>query len=250
MNKNIKYYIWILFILIIPALYIGIKILIPNAENIESIITIGTYIIAVLTLMYRIDIKLYFFIQKIILPFKYSFTSWVLSARYNSINNENSVDCFEKEIMNLGVKILKKENNFINFIWDSRNVINIRVENNYEDEKSIHLYTSKIDVPIKENSKKIRNLCSLFERIENSIDMLDRNNKEYEIDIEYSNKSPFYSFWIKNLPEEKIYQFNCTVKIDDENGTIGVNKNHVRIHSNSFSELFHRLDYFLTLRST
>ncbi len=249
MNKNVKYILWLLFLIIIPAVYIAMKVLIPNASSIEFVITIGSYLIAIFSLMYKVDIKFYFFIQSILIHFKYTSTSWTLSARYNSVVNENLTQVLIDFFVSVKTKIIKREENFVCMLWDSRNLLNIRIDDMEYGNKTIHLYTSKIDVPIKDNKKKIKELSSLLEKFENKLAMVDRDDKRYEMDIEYAGKSPFYSYWIKSLPEEKIYQFNCLVKIDDKDETIGVNKNCIHIKSVSFSDLFQRIDNYLTLRN-
>lgn len=112
--------------------------------------------------MYKIDLKFYFWIQSILLIFKYNFTSWVLSARYNTINDAEIIKKLEALFSSLGTKIITRNEGYLCILWDSRNVLNVRYSVESPDDKNLHLYTSKIDVPIKENKRKIKELSQLF----------------------------------------------------------------------------------------
>lgn len=249
MNKKSKVFLWLLFLVLLPLVYIVGKIFIPHSMTVDLIISVGSYLAAVIGLMYKIDIRFYFFVQRLFIFFRHSYTSWSLSIRYNDVDRNTILNKIEDVLIQSGVRILQKDTSFICGLWNSRNVIHFRLDMNDGIKTGVHFYTSKIDVPAKEHKKKMTDLMSFLDKLENNIPLHSRADKEYEIDVEYMNKSPFYAYWLKSIPEEQVHQFNCIVKPSGFDDTVRINKNTVYIRASAFSELFRRLEYYLTLRA-
>jgi len=247
-KKHIAF-LWIVFIFIIPLLFILFKYFFSDKEYIEFIIILAPYLFGILTIMYRIDINMYSYIKRILQLFSNNYTSWVLSIKYENINNYDKILIeLQSILINKGYNVLKYDKYFLSVLWESKHIFNFRIENVVTNEYCIHLYTSKLDVPIKENEKKISDLCNTLETIENSIDMIDRNKKNYELVVYYPNSNPYYSYWVKTIPEEKIREFSCKIIIGNNDDIIDVNKNQIRINAISLSALFQKVKRYLTLR--
>jgi hypothetical protein len=180
--------------------------------------------------------------------FKNNYTSWILSVRYENIYDDgNLLSNLQSLLSNEDCKMIKSDNTFLSVLWNSRHIVNLRLEN-MDNELSLHFYTTKMDVPIKSNTKKIKSLSHILDLIENTINMIDRNLKKYELDIFYPDASPYYSYWVKSLPEERIIKFSCSIAIDENDDVVDVNKNRLRICADTLHSLFSKVNMYLTLR--
>lgn len=248
MRKKYITFLWFLF-LIIPLVYFFLKNLLSGNGIVEYIMTLAPYIFAVMTIMYKVDINFYFLIKRIIKVFNNNNVSWVLSIRYDNIL---TYDKLLLELQNIltekGYKILKKENDFLSILWEARHIFNYRIESRNINEYSLHFYTTKMDVPVKSHERKIRELSSLLDIVENKINMIDRNQKYYEMEIDYPEKSPYYSYWVRTIPAEKVKIFSCKIIIGNNDDIIDVNKNQIRIYATSLTVLFQKVNKYITLK--
>jgi hypothetical protein len=176
-----------------------------------------------------------------------SHTSWSFSTRYQKvIYCDKTLNDIQERLIKTGCTIIKNEQDYFSILWQSRNILNFRIEKMNNDEFSLHFYTTIIDVPFRNIRKKIKEFSILFENIENNIGMLDRSDKAYEIEITYADFSPYYTFWMKTLRSEKIIKFNCAIRADD--GEINVDKNKIRYRTSSLQDLFLKIEKYLNLR--
>ncbi|WP_282014970.1 hypothetical protein [Marinifilum flexuosum] len=119
-----------------------------------------------------------------------------------------------------------------------------------EDSNLVFFSTSRIVVPIKQLNKKSNEISCLIEELQLLIRPNNLNDKIFEIDVEYSGRSPYYSYWLKKMPEELISSFNCTIKLPDKNGDlIRVNKNHIIIKSSNCSRLLNITKDYISLQA-
>jgi hypothetical protein len=198
--------------------------------------------------MFRIDIRAYFLFKRIYLFFFGVDTAWFLNARYSNILYQDKIiDKLETALVKNSCKIIKKERDFLSVLWNSSNLFNFRLENPSFGLFDLHFYTSRIDVPYKSINKKSTLLSKIVEIVENNIDMVDRNIKQYEIQIIYSENNPYYSYWIKTMPGEKIKSLNCKL-YDSDNSIIEILNNQIRFMDTSLQSLFYKVKNYLSLR--
>lgn len=250
MKRKILYFFIFLAFFLYVLFYKKIS---KNWNYFESFTTLILYIIAVLQAAYLLDIKFYFFIQRVISFFKYDIVTFNLSSRYkiqyDFLNNNILDKIFNFCIVN-NCKLEKRSNTFLKVLWNDKNLFNFRTTHIEDCEFEIIFYTSKIDVSVKKNKKIIDELTTFIENIENIINP-EEKSKSYDLDIEYQEKSPFYSYWIRNLPEQKVFDFNCSLETPYNNdSTIRVNKNHVIVKSHQLFKLFEVAKNYLSLRGT
>ena len=248
MTKRKTIFLWIFFLFLIPCSYLLIRFIIfPKFSEINSILTLLLYVFSIITFMYRIDNRFYFLLMKWKQWFSGSHTSWVFSVRYqNILNYENVLDGLFKELSKNDGNLNRKEKDFLSVFWQRKYLFSFRIELGKQNEYSLHFCTSIIDVSFRTMKQKIKEFNKVFEIIENNFNMENRNDKRYDIEIIYPNGSPFYSFWIKALPSEKIISFKT--KILDNMGIITVDNNKIRYSTQSLSDLFHKLQSYLNLR--
>jgi len=246
-RKNISF-IWIFFLLVIPLLYFLLKIVIlPDTQSVEMVMLFAPYLFYIFTFMYRIDERFYFIIKRFVQWFIGSHTSWSFSVRYQKIFDcDKILKNILEELIKTGCKIIKKEQEFISIFWQSRNIFNFRIEKNSYDGNTLHFYTSIIDIPFRSMRKKIKEFSAIYENIENNIDMIDRSDKAYEIEISYSDSNPYYNFWVKTLHNEKIVKFNCIIHDDDR--VINIEKSKIRYCTSSLNDLFLKIEKYINLR--
>jgi hypothetical protein len=198
--------------------------------------------------MYRIDIRVYFLFKRMYLFFFSAEISWLFSARYSNIVYQDKInDKLEEALVKQSCKIIKKEKGFLSVLWNGSNLLNFRLENHSFGSFDLHFYTSKFDIPYKFINRKIITLSKIFEIVENNIDMVDRNAKKYEMQIIYSENNPYYSYWIKTMPGEKIKTLNCKL-YDNDNDVIEIHNNQIRFMETSLQGLFYKAKNYLSLR--
>lgn len=248
MRKKIKNILWLVFIIIIPFLYFLVKYIFPHVAQIDLIISLATYLFFIITFMYRIDEKFFYKIKRIIQWFSGTFSSWSFSLRYyNVLNYDDIIKILLNEFLKINCTALKKENDFISIYWQKRNILNIRVDKSNENEYSLHFYTSTIDVPYRSIKKKINEICIIIEMVENRLSMKKREEKLYEVEITYNEKSPYYSFWVRTLPREKVVKFNCIIKDDDE-CTLYIDDNKIRYRTSRLQDMSNKIEKYLCLK--
>ena len=197
--------------------------------------------------MYRIDERFYFRVKSFTQWYRGKYTSWSFSIRYEKIaDHDNVLNRILNGLLKTGCTAIKNEKDFLSIFWQSRNIFSFRIEKTNFDEYSLHFYTSIIDVPFRYMRYKIKEFLSVFEKIENNINMIDRNDKIYEIEIIYPDSSPYYGFWLKTIPKEKIIKFDCRISTD--NDLLNVNKNKIRYCTSSLHDLFFKTEKYLNLR--
>jgi hypothetical protein len=219
----------------------------PNTEGLELIITFATYIFFIVTFMYRIDERFYFIVKRFVLYLFGTDTSWIFSTRYQKITNyENILDNLYDELIKYNCTLNKREKSYLSVFWQSRNAFNFRIEKTDYDEYSLIFFTSTIDISFRNMRKKIIEISNVYEKIENKLNMVDRNEKIYEIEIIYNDSSPYYSFLMKTLPNEKIVKFDCVIR--DGDSIFNVNKNSTRYRTQSLNDLFTKINKYLNLK--
>ena len=241
--------LWIIFVFFIPGAYLIIKIFIfPNLDKLDYILILSSYLFAIITFMYRIDERFYFFLNSIKQWFFGSHTSWIFSTRYNNIlDYDKFINLLFNEFKQKNFKINIHERDFISFHWQARHILFFRIDQDFNKEYSLHFYTSTIDVPFRYTNRKIKEIFQIFETIENKINMVDRSKKIYGIELVYNSRSPYYSYWVKTLPSEKILNFDCTIR-DNENGVFHVKKDKIIYKTFSLQDMFSKIEKYLNLR--
>jgi hypothetical protein len=147
------------------------------------------------------------------------------------------------------IKIKSESWDSLELLFDNKFLLHFRIQQFDNDEYELHLYTSKIIVPTKQNKKQIAEISEILESIEGLLQLKISDEKLYEIDIEYSQKSPYYSYWIRKLPEEMISNFNCSINLPNKTERITINKNHLHIRANKYTKLFDLTSGYVSLKS-
>lgn len=235
----------------IPASYILFRDeLISEWNNIEATIAVLSYYTSLLFYAYLTNMKFHFVITRIINIFKYDHTTWKFSAKL--ITDKSIKDCislignkFTKDLN----KIRSKTDTSIEVLVDNDFLVSVSAQI-LGGENQIFVRTSKITVPMRETKKRAVQITKLIESIESAIIPNSSPEKEYEIDIEYNGKSPYYSYWVKKLPEEIIYNFNLSLNIPNaKDSKVRVNKNHLTISSKSYAMVFDLTRDYALLKS-
>ncbi len=217
----------------------------------DGLITIISFSGIVITLFYTIDIRVYFFVHKLLMIFKFDHTNWLFSANYiTHKSEEETINKLKKYFLTTESIIKSIEHNRIEVLWKNKFLISIRMDNK-DGDNIVYIFTSKITVPSKQNNNQISELISILESIEGVIQSDSDSKKTYEIDIEYTKTSPYYGYWIRKLPEQSVYDFNCKLRIANEKDEIvSVNKNHVIIRAFQFTKLFDLTKKYISLQAT
>ena len=237
----------VLIILIVPLLvYVLFKDSIkPIWNEFDTIFTISSYSISVILLLYNLNLKFHFAINRIFQWFKQDHTYWRFSY---CIEQENEFDkiLFIKNLKRLNISINKEYEDFIEFIYKDSHLFRLQITNN--ETSRINLFSSRLIVPTKRIKPTINELIEVTEVIENSLSSIISDSKKFDLTIEYPKTSPFYSYWMKKLPEQSIYNFNFSIRIPNNENIISVNKNQLIIKSNSINKLFDTTKDYLSLQ--
>lgn len=224
--------------------------LVNRWNDVESFLAVLTYWTSLLYYSYNTDLKFHFFALRIINRFRIDHTTWKVSFRATTLKTP-------KEITEGISNELLKENTIIKSQTDTS--LELLVNNNYllnisfqSDNKltTAFAFTSNIIIPSKEVKRKSDEIAGILEKVERHFSPISSNDKEFSIDVEYREKSPYYSYWIKQMPEESIHNFNCSISIpNNTDSKIKVNKNHIIISSPSISRLFNLTSNYISLQA-
>lgn len=247
MKLNFKIILFAVF----PIIYLIFRQkLVDEWNSIESFIAVLSYFTSIVFYTYITDIKFYFWVSRQISVFKYAHTTWSFSANFFSEKEPKVIiQQIEKQLGKNGNQIKVITDTAIEIFINNSFLVNISVQHDL-DCNIVFLNTSKIIVPTKETNNKSIYISELIESIEKAVIPVHTKVGEYSIDIEYSDKSPYYSYWVKKLPEEMIYNFNCNIKIPNTtDSTVKVNKNHIIIKSKSHSKIFQLTRDYVSLQA-
>lgn len=236
--KIIKLGFHILAFPILPILYIIFrKQIIKNWNSFESIIALFSYCLAVLSLYYNSNSKLFFIIRNVLCYIKHDYTTWRLAFRYENVHSEITIPKLKESILRSNFTIQQEQTDYLTTLWNQKVFITFRVEKQIH-QNSILVYSSQFDVPFKTVKTLKKELASFFESFEEFINSKSKLEKRYEIAIKYHDGSPFYSYWVRNIPEQEISQFSAkinTPKLSCKN--IKIEKTTIIVESTHFTEL-------------
>lgn len=243
---KIKQY-FILFLIFSPILvYLIFRSQIkPLWEDFDIAFTLISYTISVILLYYNINLKFHFAINKIISWFKQDYTYWNYSYSLETEDEINQSIIIEK-FKNNNFSINKNENDFIELIYNESHLFRIQIL--HKENNNIHLFSNKLIIPSKKVKSTINELIKITELLEDSIGKIENQSKMFDLTIEYPNSSPFYSYAMKKLPEQSIYNFNFSIKVPNNENSVRVNKNQIIISSKSINKLFDTTKDYLSLQ--
>lgn len=246
--------IYLFLILVVPILYLLFKKEIESYwQSIDIIITVASWWTALILLWYTTDIKFHFLVSRFLMYFKHDYTSWMISIRYiledrtNGISVENIFERFVRS--NKTIKKKFSDAKSLEVLCENRYLINFKIQQTDYNDYELHFYTSKIVVPTKQIKKQIQEIKEMIELLEREITLTNNDQSNYDIDIEYSNKSPYYTYWVRKLPDEMISNFNFSIKLPNVEDKISVNKNHLIIKSDRYSKLFDLTYDYVSLKN-
>lgn len=219
----------------------------PYWENFDTFFTITSYSVSIVLFLYTLNLKFHFAINKFLSWFKQDHTYWFFSYSFEldtPINNETLIESFRQK----NIQINKAEYNFFEFIYKDIYIFRVQKNQNSDGEETIHLFTNKIIVPSKYVKTTINELIHVTDYLEHSLININKESKKFDLTIEYPNSSPFYSYWIKKLPEQSIDSFNFKIKVPNNNNSVLVNKNKILISSKSLNKLFDTTKDYLSLQ--
>ena len=227
--------------------------IVTNWTWLDPMLTLSAYSLSVVMWLYLSNLRFHFFLNRLLLYLKYDHTTWVLSAQYRlSGEKEDLMDILEEQLRESDCRVEKRERGFVKVLWQNKYLLRFREtqDTHGDEERYLQFDTSAIDVPMRQNAAMVAKLANLLDSMESSIPLVRPGAKRYELDIEYSGRSPYYSYWVRKLPEEMIYNFNCTIRLPDErSGGIQVNKNHVIIKAQQRHQLFKLTQDYVTLKT-
>lgn len=240
----------IIAFLIIPILYLIFRTeIVTKWNDIESALAILGYATSLMFYSYNTDIKFHFFLLRIVNYFRFDHTTWRISFRAETERMENTIIIeLTDKLKHFNIIIKGQTSDSLEMLIENNYLLNISFSKN-NNILTAFAFTSNIIIPTKQLKAKSLVLTKLLETIEESIQPLSNKQKEYSIDVEYNYRSPYYSYWIKKLPEEMIHNFNCSISIpNNQESKIKVNKNHVIISSNSITNLFNITKDYINLQ--
>lgn len=240
----------ILFVLI-PVLYVMFRQELVNRWNdIESFLAVLTYWTSLLYYSYNTDLKFHFFILRIINRFRIDHTIWKVSFRAVTLKKPTEIiEGISKELLKQNTVIKSQTDSSLELLLYNNYLLNIsfQIESNIT---TAFAFTSNIIIPSKEVKRRSEEIAAILEKIESHFSPVSSSDKEFSIDVEYKEKSPYYSYWIKKMPEETIHNFNCSISIpNNTDSKIKVNKNHIIISSPSISRLFSLTSNYISLQA-
>lgn len=241
----------IIFLCCVPILYFLYREeFIAQWNNIEGTLALSTYYISVLFWAYLTNMRIHFAVTRLINVFKYDHTTWKFWAKLITHTKQVEIISFIENKFTNGLNQIKsKTDNSIEILIDNNFLVNVSAQM-IRGENHVFIFTSKITVPIRETKKWAGKITNLIESMESAVTPNSNPEKEYEIDIEYNGKSPYYSYWVKKLPEEFIHNFNLSLNIPNAKGSkIKVNKNHLTISSKSYAKVFELTKDYALLQS-
>lgn len=240
-------FLLLLIILILPiSLYILFKDRIQTYwEDFDTMFTIVTYSTSVVLFLYTANLKFHFAINKILSWFRHDHTIWMYSYSVEIDNKFNDTLLLE-ELTKLNIKINKHFNDQIEFIYNDSQLYRFQI-NTLGDVPTLHLFSNKIIVPSKRVNSTIHEIIELTETVEDSINH-DKQSRKFDLTIEYPGSSPFYTYWVKKLPEQNIFNFNFSISVPSNKNIVKVNKNQILISSKSISTLFETTRNYLSLQ--
>ena len=240
----------VLFVLI-PVLYIIFRQELVNKWNdIESFFTILTYWTSLLYYSFNTDLKFHFFVLRIINRFRIDHTTWRVSFRATTIRQPKEIlEGISSELLKKNTIIKSKTDTSLELLVNNNYLLNISFQSeNYIT--TAFAFTSNIIIPSKEVKRRADEIAGILEIIESHFSPISSSGKEFSIDVEYREKSPYYSYWIQKMPEEAIHNFNCSISIpNNTDSKIRVNKNHIIISSPSISRLFSLTSNYISLQA-
>lgn len=241
----------ILLFVLIPLLYIIFRQELVNRWNdIESFLAVLTYWTSLLYYSYNTDLKFHFFILRIINRFRIDHTTWKVSFRAITLKNPKEiVKGISTEMLQQNTIIKSQTDTSLELLVNNNYLLNISFQNE-NGITTAFAFTSNIVIPSKEVKRRADEIAGILENIERHFSPTTSSNKEFSIDVEYREKSPYYSYWIKKMPEEAIHNFNCSISIpNNTDSKIKVNKNHIIISSPSISRLFSLTSNYISLQA-
>lgn len=229
-----------------PVLYFFLRTwVVANWGSIEPLLALASYWWSLILWLYISNLRFHFFVKRLLMFFKYDHTTWIVSARYDLADERSDMlGALESYLRTVDCRVERRELDFVKVLWKNKHLLRFR-ETRDQDARYLFFDTSAIDVPMRQNGKIIGELSKLLESVESLVRVTGPSGKRYEVDIEYAGKSPYYSFWVRKLPEEIIHNFNCSIRLpDDKDDQIRVNKNHLIIQARQLQQLFRlTLDY-------
>ncbi len=226
-----------IFFLGVPTLYFVFRDrIISEWNSIESAVALGSYLIATFQAFYNSNYKLFLFVQRLILRLRHDYTSWELTARYWSVLDFD-IGSASTALSDSTARIVQSSDDYLAFIWQERILIELRLQP-YGDQLELFIKTAKFDVPMRVASRRMSQLSQLLETIGNYMRQDSGAERMFELRIDYGERSPFYSYWLRRLPEQSIQQFDCKVRLPNSaNESLWVSKNSLSIRAKLFSAL-------------
>jgi hypothetical protein len=248
-----KRVIFFLLLLIAPIIYLSFKSKLERYwESIDITVTLLSWWTSIVLLWYNSDLQFHFFINRCLSFFTLGHTVWLISIRYSFLEWEEPeiIEKIKASFLQLNktIKIKEETESYLELLWDNKFLISLKLQKTEFSSFELHFYTSRIIVPTSENKKQIREITEIVEAMERLLIINATDSIQYDLDIEYSKRSPYYSYWVRKLPEEVIGNFNVSIKLPDKTDHISVNKNHLIIRSKSCHRLFQLATDYVTLK--
>jgi hypothetical protein len=201
--------------------------------------------------------RFYLLIQKLLLLFRRTDTTWFFNVNYKSITKNDGQFSWQKdnfaenialklkESTNKPVLIKKQLSNLSSFSLDS--LINLTLR--YSSDQDITLTVDKLLAPAHRYKDYLHILTEVFSTLERE---LLANKVCYSMHIELSKRNPYFGFFIRHIPEDGLSKFRCTFtpSIEPSGSTIDVQKSGIVINTDSINKLRNLAISYLSLSNT
>lgn len=223
---------------LLPILYLCFRsYIVDNWNSFESLTALASYCIAIVSIYYNSNSRVFFFIRRLLSYLKYDHTTWKFAIRYTGKIDTITMAKIKEELIKNDYSIVQENRDSLSALFNKKVYVAFNLENHIH-EKSLVYFSSEFDVPfrlIKTYKKQFSRFFGSFESFISSFSQID---KRYEFEINYHDGSPFYSYWIRKIPDHDLSTFNAkilTPKLNCE--AITVDKRKVKIISNNYHEI-------------
>jgi hypothetical protein len=198
---------------------------------------------------YSKDRRLYFLIQRILLLFRHTDTTWFFNISFgdvSTINSEHSdfwqhIATIVEKAWNGKVFVEQSLANRCDLVIDKR--IHMRLR--YDSMQDAALTVEKILVPKYRYKEYAQRFADIFEQVSRS---LGAGRISCSMHIEFGGKNPYLGYFLRHVPGDHLKDFHCTFIIKNAViPRIEVSKKEMIIITDGVAELFTIADKYLSL---
>ncbi|WP_144283155.1 hypothetical protein [Chryseobacterium echinoideorum] len=200
-------------------------------ENFDKILTIISFVFAMLTFYYNTNLKFHFLLNRILILLKKDYNIWTFSTSFEIENLEETMNV-EQKLRSDDIKIENFTQNSITFKFKNLNQYRLKFS---PADNTIHLISDKIIVPNKRINLTIKEFRKLIEKLNQIFHSKNHSSEQFEVGIEYTS-NPMLTYALKKIPEENIIGFNLNIQNPTLNYKLKSSGNSVYLSSTNLED--------------